>query len=123
LNALIAWLRASNAIGATTPLFAIGMSNGGSMAVSLGAVGASAVASFFPELCDERGANRAAKGRRPGEETFHPTEREVRDQRGSQRHPERIVGCAEEEIRTQSVPREYRGLRPRCRDGDVAFDL
>jgi predicted esterase len=50
LNALVSSLRAAGTIGPTTPLFAIGMSNGGSMAVSLGAIGASAVAALYPEL-------------------------------------------------------------------------
>ncbi len=50
LNALVADLRAAGAIGPATPLYALGMSNGGSTAVSLGAVGASAVAAVFPEL-------------------------------------------------------------------------
>jgi len=50
LDALVADLRGSGAIGAATPLFALGMSNGGSMAVTLGAVDASAVAPVFPNL-------------------------------------------------------------------------
>jgi len=50
LDALIANLRGSGAIGAATPLFALGMSNGGSMAVTLGAVDASALAPVFPNL-------------------------------------------------------------------------
>lgn len=50
LDVLVAELRAAGTIGATTPLFAIGMSNGGSMAVSLGAVGAAPIAPLFPGL-------------------------------------------------------------------------
>lgn len=50
LDSLIASLRASGAIGPTTPLLVLGMSNGGSMAVSLGAVGAAPSAATFPNL-------------------------------------------------------------------------
>ena len=50
LDTLIASLRASGAIGPTTPLLALGMSNGGSMAVTLGAVASAPSAASFPEL-------------------------------------------------------------------------
>lgn len=50
LDTLIASLRASGAIGPETPLLALGMSNGGSMAVTLGAVASAASAASFPEL-------------------------------------------------------------------------
>ena len=50
LNALVTSLRSSGQIGPTTPLFVLGMSNGGGMALSLGAVGASSVAANFPAL-------------------------------------------------------------------------
>ncbi len=50
LNALVTNLRATGAIGATAPLFALGMSNGGSMAVTLGALGGAPVAAAFPAL-------------------------------------------------------------------------
>ncbi len=50
LNALVASLRAAGTIAPTTPLFAVGMSNGGAMAVGLGAVASSGVAANFPSL-------------------------------------------------------------------------
>ncbi|MBY0275703.1 hypothetical protein K2Z84_10190 [Candidatus Binatia bacterium] len=50
LDALIAALRAAGTIGPTTPLFVLGMSNGGSTSLSLGAVAASPVAASFPNL-------------------------------------------------------------------------
>lgn len=50
LNALVASLRAAGTIGADTPLFVLGMSNGGAMAVGLGAIGAAPIAPVFPQL-------------------------------------------------------------------------
>ena len=50
LDALVASLRAAGTIGPTTPLHVLGMSNGGSMALSLGAIAASPVAAAFPSL-------------------------------------------------------------------------
>jgi|GEM_PF-1059574 len=50
LDALIASLRAAGTIGPTTPLHVLGMSNGGSMSLSLGAIAASPVAASFPNL-------------------------------------------------------------------------
>lgn len=50
LDALIASLRAAGTIGAATPLHVLGMSNGGAMSLSLGAIAASPVAATFPNL-------------------------------------------------------------------------
>ena len=50
LDALIAGLRLAGTIGPTTPLYVLGMSNGGSMSLSLGAIAASPVAATFPNL-------------------------------------------------------------------------
>lgn len=50
LDALIASLRGAGTIGPTTPLYVLGMSNGGSMSLSLGAIAASPVATTFPNL-------------------------------------------------------------------------
>lgn len=50
LDALIASLRGAGTIGPTTPLYVLGMSNGGSMSLSLGAIAASPVAATFPNL-------------------------------------------------------------------------
>ncbi len=63
LNALVASLRSDGTIGPTTPLFAIGMSNGGSMAVSLGAIEGSAVAALYPELRFRAVVSHCADGR------------------------------------------------------------
>jgi hypothetical protein len=63
LDALIASLRSAGTIGPTTPLFALGMSNGGAMAISLGAVGSSAVATLFPELRFRSVVSHCASGR------------------------------------------------------------
>lgn len=50
LDLLVAWLRDEAIIGAQTPLYTIGMSNGGAMSVGLGAVAASSIAAQFPNL-------------------------------------------------------------------------
>jgi len=50
LNALVTSLRSGGQIGPSTPLFVLGMSNGGAMALSLGAIGSSSVAANFPAL-------------------------------------------------------------------------
>lgn len=50
LDALVGGLRAAGTIGPTTPLYVLGMSNGGSMSLSLGAIAASPVAATFPNL-------------------------------------------------------------------------
>ncbi len=63
LNALVASLRATGAIGPTTPLFALGMSNGGNTAVSLGAVGSSALAAVYPTLRFAAVVSHCAQGR------------------------------------------------------------
>jgi hypothetical protein len=63
LNVLLGDLRAAGTIGPTTPLFALGMSNGGATAVSLGAVGASSVAGAFPALRFAAVVSHCADGR------------------------------------------------------------
>jgi predicted esterase len=63
LNALVAWTRAQGLIEPTTPLFAIGMSNGGAMSLGLGAVSASDVAATFPNLRFEGVVSYCASGR------------------------------------------------------------
>ena len=63
LNALVTSLRSGGQIGPTTPLFVLGMSNGGAMALSLGAVGASSVAANFPALRFAAAISFCASGR------------------------------------------------------------
>ena len=63
LDALLAELRATGAISPTTPLFALGMSNGGATSVSLGAVGAAGVAASFPTLRFRGVVSHCASGR------------------------------------------------------------
>ena len=63
LNALVATLRASGTIAPTTPLFAVGMSNGGNTAVSLGAVGSSSIAAAYPALRFAAVVSHCAQGR------------------------------------------------------------
>lgn len=63
LNALVTSLRSAGQIGPTTPLFVLGMSNGGAMALSLGAVGASSVAANFPALRFAAAISFCASGR------------------------------------------------------------
>jgi hypothetical protein len=50
LDALFASLVSAGSISATTPIYALGMSNGGAMSITLGAVSASPLASTFPHL-------------------------------------------------------------------------
>ncbi len=56
-------MRRLGAVAATTPLFAIGMSNGGAASVSLGAIGASPVAAVYPELRFGAVVSHCAEGR------------------------------------------------------------
>ena len=63
LDALIASLRGSGAIGPATPLYVAGMSNGGAMAISLGAVASAPVAAVFPELRFAAAVSFCADGR------------------------------------------------------------
>lgn len=63
LDWLVGWLRQEGKIGAGAPLYVIGMSNGGAMALSLGAVGGSNVATDFPNLRFEGAVSVCANGR------------------------------------------------------------
>jgi predicted esterase len=65
LNALVARLRQQGVIDASTPLFVVGMSNGGAMSVSLGAVADAPVAAEYPNLRFRAAASHCASGR-PG---------------------------------------------------------
>jgi predicted esterase len=50
LEALLGELRAQGKLASTTPLYSLGMSNGGSMSVAIGAVAATPIAGSFPSL-------------------------------------------------------------------------
>ena len=63
LDALVIALRQQGLIDGTVPLYVMGMSNGGAMSVSLGAVSASPVASAFPNLRFEAALSYCASGR------------------------------------------------------------
>lgn len=63
LNTLVTALRTAGTITAGTPLYAIGMSNGGSMAVSLGAIGAAPIAPVYPALRFAAVLSHCANGR------------------------------------------------------------
>jgi len=63
LNALLAQLRASGEIGPATPLYALGMSNGGATAISLGAIASAPIAPLFPELRFAAAVSFCADGR------------------------------------------------------------
>jgi predicted esterase len=63
LDALLGALRTAGTIAPTTPLYALGMSNGGATAISLGAVGASAVAPLYPALRFAAAISFCASGR------------------------------------------------------------
>ena len=63
LDSLLASLYSSGRLAPGTPLYALGMSNGGAMAVALGAVGASPVASSFPTLRFNAVMSYCAQGR------------------------------------------------------------
>jgi len=63
LNELILWARTQGLISAATPLYVVGMSNGGAMSVSLGAVAASDVAASFPALRFAAAVSYCASGR------------------------------------------------------------
>ena len=63
LNELIAVVRDQGTIGSTTPLYVVGMSNGGAMSLSLGAVSASAVSSSFANLRFAAAVSYCASGR------------------------------------------------------------
>jgi hypothetical protein len=63
LDRLIADLRAMGAIYAATPLFVLGMSNGGAFSVSLGAVGGAPSAATFPNLRFAAAISFCAEGR------------------------------------------------------------
>ncbi len=63
LDSLVGQLRQEGKLAADAPLHVIGMSNGGAMAVSLGAVGGSTVASDFPNLRFEGAVSVCANGR------------------------------------------------------------
>lgn len=74
LDSLIAGIRQSGAIGASEPLYALGMSNGGAMALSLGAVAGSSVADSFPNLRFAAVVSHCAGGRASAAEvTTTPT--------------------------------------------------
>jgi len=63
LDSLIASLLQQGTIDASVPLFVVGMSNGGAMSVSLGAVAASPVADDFPNLQFGAAVSFCASGR------------------------------------------------------------
>lgn len=63
LDALVSGLRAAGTIGPATPLYVLGMSNGGAMSVSLGAIGSSPVAARFPALRFAAAVSFCADGR------------------------------------------------------------
>ncbi len=63
LNALLSSLIANGTIPATAPRYVMGMSNGGVMSISLGAVANSSVASNFPNLRFKAAVSYCAQGR------------------------------------------------------------
>jgi dienelactone hydrolase len=63
LDALVASLRSRGVIGPLTPVYAVGMSNGGATSIGLGAVSASAVAANFPNLRFSAVVSYCANGR------------------------------------------------------------